>query len=363
MDLSRRLALSYYKTIATLNEEHHIFLVQHQSTKKIYVKKILDVYNLDVYKKLYQTPIIGIPKLIDYFEGNDQLILIEDYISGESLQEKLNDSHLSKEDIIHYILDLCNILEQLHQMNPPVIHRDIKPSNLIITNYNRLILLDFNAAKQFSSTSETDTVLLGTKGYAAPEQYGFGSSSPQTDIYSIGILLKELTDASAEACSEFSTIIETCTQMNPSDRYASISDLKNALLAFTTSDNSEHKNISGKKQADFNTSFLPPGFRTHTPWKMLASLLGYLFALSLSLSLEAKSVNQTDLYLQKGFCFLMFLSIIFISFNYRDIQKFFPLCKHQNRILHYIGIVLFDIIIVFLLILVMILIENIYFHL
>lgn len=80
---------------------------------------------------------------------------------------------------------LCNILNALHSMTPPIIHRDIKPSNIIITSYNYAMLLDFNAAKQFSGQNESDTVLIGTPGYAAPEQYGFGSSSPkQTYILS-----------------------------------------------------------------------------------------------------------------------------------------------------------------------------------
>ena len=78
---------------------------------------------------------------------------------------------------------------------PAIIHRDIKPSNIIITAYNRAVLLDFNAAKYYSCQSTEDTVLLGTQGYASPEQYGFGSSSPQTDIYSMGILFRELLNS------------------------------------------------------------------------------------------------------------------------------------------------------------------------
>ena len=76
----------------------------------------------------------------------------------------------------------------------PIIHRDIKPSNIMITEQNHVVLLDFNAAKLYTNASTNDTVLLGTKGYAAPEQYGFGSSSPQTDIYAIGVLIKEAAD-------------------------------------------------------------------------------------------------------------------------------------------------------------------------
>lgn len=63
---------------------------------------------------------------------------------------------------------LCNILEALHSMTPPIIHRDIKPSNIIITSYNYAMLLDFNAAKQFSGQNESDTVLIGTPDMQLP---------------------------------------------------------------------------------------------------------------------------------------------------------------------------------------------------
>lgn len=127
---------------------------------------------------------------------------------------------------------LCNILEALHSMTPPIIHRDIKPSNIIITSYNYAMLLDFNAAKQFSGQNESDTVLIGTPGYAAPEQYGFGSSSPKTDIYSLGIVLREMLGSItpvpdiAPILHRLNLIAERCTQMTPAARYQSVVELK-----------------------------------------------------------------------------------------------------------------------------------------
>ena len=187
MDYSHRLSVSYYKTIATLNESHKIYLVQHQKTNKIYVKKILDVYNKDIYLYLSQNHICGIPQIIDLYEDEykNQLTVIENYVSGYSLEDKMNTSDLNIDSIYQYMLELCSILEKLHSYQPPIIHRDIKPSNVIITEHNHVILLDFNAAKYFTDSSANDTVLLGTKGYAAPEQYGFGSSTPRTDIYAL----------------------------------------------------------------------------------------------------------------------------------------------------------------------------------
>ena len=169
-------AVSSFHTIAMINEFHGVYLVQDPDTGKIYVKKVL-----------LQHPVAGTPGIIACSEEAGRMVLIEEYISGSSLQEKIEGNALSEADILRYMLDLCDILEKLHTGEQVIIHRDIKPSNIIITTYNRAVLLDFNAAKFYSPESAEDTVLLGTKGYAAPEQYGFGSSTPQTDIYALGM--------------------------------------------------------------------------------------------------------------------------------------------------------------------------------
>lgn len=227
--------MSDYKIISALNEEHKVYLVQSALSGNIYVQKILDIYNIRVYEYLYRNPVAGIPRLINYYEDGNQLIVIEEYISGTSLQEKIDNSDLSVSDIRSYMIMLCNILEALHSMTPPIIHRDIKPSNIIITSYNYAMLLDFNAAKQFSGQNESDTVLIGTPGYAAPEQYGFGSSSPKTDIYSLGIVLREMLGSItpvpdiAPILHRLNLIAEKCTQMTPAARYQSVAELKNAV--------------------------------------------------------------------------------------------------------------------------------------
>ncbi len=167
MDYSKRLAISYYKVIATLNEPHKVFLVQHQLTKKIYIKKVLNVYNKDIFQVLSQSPVSGTPQIIDLYEEENQLTVIESFVSGCSLQEKIDASDLSMNYIYQYMMELCNILEKLHSFQPPIIHRDIKPSNIIITEHNHVVLLDFNAAKYFTDSNSNDTVLLGTQGYAA----------------------------------------------------------------------------------------------------------------------------------------------------------------------------------------------------
>ena len=149
------LPIACYKTIAVINEDHNIFLVQNMTTKKIYIKKILDIYNRQIYQYLYEYQIQGIPHDIGLYEDNNRLTVIEEFISGSSLQEKIDQNDISAVAINHYMYELCEILEKLHSTNPPIVHRDIKPSNIIITDYNHVMLLDFNAAKYFTDPNES----------------------------------------------------------------------------------------------------------------------------------------------------------------------------------------------------------------
>lgn len=336
MDMSHRLAVSYYKTIATINESHNIYLVQHMQTNRIYIKKLLDVYNLNIYEHLYNHPIIGTPRIIDYCEIDNQLVIIEEYISGTPLYELIAKHSLSESDTAKYMLDLCNILETLHSQNPPVIHRDIKPHNIIITNYNNAVLLDFNAAKNFNPIEKEDTVLLGTQGYAAPEQYGFGASSPLTDIYSLGIVLKEMLIACNSNSDVLSSIADKCTKISPEERYLSINALKRELISFTKS--------SAKKQ-----SLIPPGYRTRTPWKMFFASLSYLYLLWACLSMKTENTYGTALWIDRIFFLFLFLIVILLSFNYLNIHEYFPLHNHKNKIYKYFGIVATNISVVFFL--------------
>jgi serine/threonine protein kinase len=349
MDYAGRLALSYYHTIATINDAHKIYLVQHRETHKIYVKKILDIYNLHIYKYLQNHRITGIPKLYDIYEENEHLTIVEEFISGTSLQEIIDSHALSISFIIQIMCELCDILEQLHGLNPPIIHRDIKPSNIIITPYEHVVLIDFNAAKYLTCQNETDTVLLGTRGYAAPEQYGFGSSTPQTDIYALGILLKELVAALPVATDKFDAIISSCTQINPSDRMKSVSQLKAEIMRHKTHDTSKMQPVKCAAWQDY----LPPGFRAKTPWKMLTASVIYIFIVWLCLSMTFESETLIQLWLQRVFCLFMMLSVIFCCFNYRNIQRFVPLCKSPHRVIRYFGILILTTVMILLLFFVM----------
>lgn len=342
MDLENRLKISYYETIATIDASHGIYVVQHKSSKKIYIKKVMSVFNKSVFETLMAAPICGIPQIFALYEEEDNLVCIEEYISGDTLQDILDQGTvLSESTIIQYIVKLCVILERLHSHQPPIIHRDIKPSNIMVTSNNTLYLLDLNAAKYFNSENQEDTVLLGTQGYAAPEQYGFGSSSVQTDIYSVGILIKTLCTGSTSgvipSTSMLADIAAKCTKINPEERYKSISELKNAL-------SSQPDNYT---KAHSFRNFLPPGFRSFQPSHMVVASAVYALLIYLCVTLEVKDSTAKQLSVEKVGVFLMFMSFIFCAFNYLDILSHSPFSDSDNKILRAFGKVLFSLLVPF----------------
>ena len=367
MNLSQRLSNSFYQVVAAINEPHKVYLVQHRDSGRFYVKKILDVYSADVYKDLQAHPIPGIPRIIDSWEEDGRLIIIEEFISGVTLRDMIESTSspaadtdlrevLTVERIGRYMSDLCEILERLHEHNPPLIHRDIKPSNIIITSCGNVMLLDFNAARFYSGEPgrESDTRLLGTKGYAAPEQYGFGESSPQTDLYSIGRVLQECVDvlpktdidsgnhigrqkSASEKITDphtFDSVIQKCTQMTPSKRYSSAAALKNALLGCLGQ--SSRPDIMGP----MINPYLPPGFRTLNPWKMLIASVVYFLVFDLSLTLKDQTASMQVLWMERLLVLFLGLMNIALGSNYLGIQRYMPFHSSSSPALRIAGVLL-----------------------
>jgi len=356
MDIRKRLQLSYYKTIATLNEEHKIYIVQNTNDGHIYVKKILDVYNYNVYKHLHSHHINGTPYIYEMYQEENTLTIIEEYISGRTLEELLAQKHtFSANEIKNIVWQLCNILNQLHSCKPTIIHRDIKPSNIILTDEGRVVLLDLNAAKHFSSGRNEDTTLLGTKGYAAPEQYGFGMSNPQTDIYALGMVVNTLLYGEFSpipyANSEFTPIVTKCLKLQSEERYKSVNEIKKQL---------DFSPIDSSKLAYDKMMFLPPGFRHLKPINMIVASMVYIITFWLCLSLEVKDSTPVTLLIQRVFCLIGFLGVELISSNYLGVQKSFSLCRSNNRLIRILGICIFDLIYLFAILIVILILCTVY---
>ena len=151
-------------------------------------------------------------------EDSEETIIVEEFIQGEHLHR------LSEPQARQILLQMCDGLKELHEQK--IIHRDIKPSNMILQG-ERIRLIDFDAARIYKDGKDEDTHLLGTKGYAPPEQYGKGQTDPRSDIYSLGVTFKELLGTNCGG--GLKDILDKCTAYDPDDRYQDVDELKDAL--------------------------------------------------------------------------------------------------------------------------------------
>lgn len=152
-----------------------------------------------VMKEIAEPGRAGIPKLYETeMRRGGRMLLIMEYISGTDLRTYMNhlpEEGLSAEEVIDWSVQICDILAYLHSRVPPVIYRDLKPSNLMLSENGNVFLVDFGSARYFKGNLREDTERLGTRGYAAPEQFGaMGESDVRTDIYGFGKVLQQMAE-------------------------------------------------------------------------------------------------------------------------------------------------------------------------
>ena len=211
-------------------EKSFIALVYDKHAKRLCAMKQRDLRSLDLYKILKDSNNPHIPQIYRLFERDGKLIVIEEHIDGQSLEELLDYqiSAFNEKMALNILLQLCDCLEPLHQLN--IINRDIKPSNIMLTKDNTVKLIDFGIARIYKPDSLADTEFLGTRGYAAPEQFGLfdvGQSDPRTDIHALGVTIKELLGKDYHGW--LNEILDRCTDLNPARRYQSIPELIQGL--------------------------------------------------------------------------------------------------------------------------------------
>lgn len=171
----------------------------------------------------------GLPKWAESFENDKITVTVREYIEGVSLDRCVEDNDLTQQQIVGICVKLCDILAYLH-------HRDINQQNIIVRENGGIALIDFDIARFYRDESETDTVFVGTRAYAPPEQYGFSQTDVRSDIYSLGVLLRWLLTGSTRVNKNIRVykllqkIIDKCTALEPKERYSDAAQVKKALL-------------------------------------------------------------------------------------------------------------------------------------
>ena len=167
-----------------------------------------------------------IPRILHCIEEDGETLVVEEYVQGESLLDRIGrKAYLSEREAGNILLQLCDGLAPIHAQG--IVHRDIKPSNLILQSGCIIRLIDFDAARTVKEHSGEDTMHLGTKGYAPPEQFGYGQTDARSDIYSIGITLRE--SMPEEYDGYLAKIFARCTEIDPDRRYRNVQTLRRAV--------------------------------------------------------------------------------------------------------------------------------------
>ena len=358
MTLDEELKLSYYRRMSPLSAAHEVWLVRHTETGRVFVQKRLTNYSAEVFRGLIAHPVEGVPRVYEAVEDGGSLIVIEQYVDGETLSEAMQRRGVfSEEETARTAIKLAAILERLHSLEPPVIHRDIKPSNVILSEGGEVTLIDLDAAKRQNSESSRDTELLGTEGYAAPEQYGFGSSGPRTDIYALGVLMNVMLTGSLprdkKAEGKLGRIIEKCVDIDPKGRYSSARELKLALsrAAYKMRRQEEGGALPGEQEGEPRFSkYRPLGFRTLTPWKMILALIGYICIGTVCFLTESGPLKNPWKTVFRCGQFLMFVILILLPSNFCGILDILGVNRIKNKVGRIIVIVLFELLLAVLMI-------------
>ena len=228
-------------------------LIQDPFSGARYVKKELSKEKLPIYQKLQELKHQGLAEVIEVHEKADKIIVIIEYAVGETLKSILdNKIKLDEKVAKSYIQQLASILNVIHQNG--IIHRDINPSNIVVTTNGQVKLIDFDIARFYKYSQTEDTQLLGTPGYAAPEQFGFNQTTASSDIYALGVLLNVMLTGMKPNEMQINNeglaaIVQNCTAMDQADRYQDVMqldyDLRRLRQGHPASDNFPKK--SNKK--------------------------------------------------------------------------------------------------------------------
>lgn len=221
-----------YQFVKALNKPNKppIIVYRHKELGKSLVRRSVEGAG-EVYFVLRSLFHQNISNVYDVVKTKDGVIALEEYIDGQTIYDYLKDSLYSPVGVKRIISELCDALDFLHSNR--IIHKDIKPENVMINQKGVVKLIDFDAARLYKPYQSEDTKMLGTHGYAAPEQYGLNQTDARTDIYALGKLMNVMLTGEPPERKLYSgklkRVIVKCTQTIPDNRCQNALELKKSL--------------------------------------------------------------------------------------------------------------------------------------
>ena len=193
---------------------------------------------MEILEKLADRKLSGIPKAYRIFEENREVYLVREYIEGTPLaQMVLQKGEIPDTEICRISRKICRTAEQFQNPDNLMIHRDIKPENIVITPGGEAVFIDFGTMRSYKKDGSRDTFVVGTRGTAAPEQYGYTQTDQRTDVYAIGQTMLYMVSESYEMdqlseCNisrKMKKVIEKACSFEPDKRYTDASELSRAI--------------------------------------------------------------------------------------------------------------------------------------
>lgn len=187
-----------------------------------------------------------LPKIYDIIKEEKYFFLVMEYVEGNDLKDFIkNNGRLKKKQIVSIMEQVCSGLYYLHSLEKPIIYRDLKPSNIMLMADGKIKLIDFGIAKRYNKELDADIMAYGSKGFAAPEQFGdkngrgIFNTDIRSDIYGIGTTMYYLRTGKCynkntsnwRIRGKFKQIIIKCTRVNPDQRYQDCIQVLCALKA------------------------------------------------------------------------------------------------------------------------------------
>lgn len=305
-----------YEIIKQINETTFLALKQNL----IFVLKKIGVEDTEIYRKLMTVNQENVIRIYELTVIDNGFYAVCEYVHGKTINEILSlDGPLNDRFAKQIVFDICDGLEAVHSVG--VIHRDISPNNIMITDNGRAKIIDFGISRIRKKQGSADTQILGTEGFAAPEQYGFSQTGRKSDIYSLGVLINYMTAGCLPKYKItngiFSEIVIKCTQMDENQRFDSVQEIKYAV---------------DKKFRFYNVIHTIPGFRNDVLWhKIIAAFYYLIVMLFFACAFIPTSKGIRGIIGNVIFVILGMLVPVFIIFDFNNWLEKIPFLKNKRK--------------------------------
>ncbi|MGN0537658.1 MAG: serine/threonine-protein kinase [Acutalibacteraceae bacterium] len=323
IDINSAFELWQFDVLSSFNDRTQ--LVVNRNTNQLMIKKVMGEEEFEIHQKLARINHVNIIRVYDVIRDNHICTVLEQYVVGRTLEQLCMERILSEKEVKNIILQICCGLKTLHENN--IIHRDLTPSNIMLSDDGVVKIIDFDISRTEKDNSVRDTRILGTEGFAAPEQFGFGQTNSQTDIYALGVLINFMLTGGKLPSEEMysgkmSVIIQKCIQIDRNKRYKSVDEIVRAL----------------KRGRGYGVSIVDrifdniPGLRSPKISAKIFSLLGYMFIFVFSYMCYDVFGKNTDriIYITKDLILMFWVPIILFS-DFMSFQERIPFLRNIKK--------------------------------